>query len=132
MGPVVQPEVIAETIYKTALRRRREVWIGWSAVKTILGNMLAPELLDRYLARVGVAGQQTLLPVGPNRRDNLQHPIYDLHRTRGSFGKEAQPSAVVVGGTAGRFVPVASGAALFFVLGCLVGARSAFLRRPNA
>jgi short-subunit dehydrogenase len=121
VAPVVQPELIADAIYGTVLAPRRETWIGWSTVETIIGSMLAPRFLDRYLARFAVAGQQTRLPTSAARRDNLVQPVYELHRTRGSFGRESARNAMVVSGTAGRLIPVAIGALAFFALGALAG-----------
>jgi hypothetical protein len=119
VAPVVQPEAVADAVYKIVLAPRRETWIGWSTAMTIVGSTLAPRLLDRYLARVAVDGQQTRLPVSPGRRDNLVEPIYELHRTRGSFGRESERRAMTVSGTAGRPVPVVIGALAFFALGAL-------------
>jgi hypothetical protein len=31
------------------------VWIGWSTLKVILGNMVLPEFLDRFPARAAFA-----------------------------------------------------------------------------
>ena len=94
--PVVQPEVIAEEIYKAAHGTRREVWIGMSTVQVILGNALAPWFVDRYLARNAFEGQATGKPVMPDRPDNLFEPVTRLHRTRGSFDAEASNSAIAV------------------------------------
>lgn len=55
--PVFQPEVAARAILFAATHRRREVWVGGSTVKAIVGAALFPGLLDRYLARVGYSGQ---------------------------------------------------------------------------
>ena len=60
--PIFQPEVAAEAIVFAAYARRREVWVGGSTVKAIIGNKLAPGLLDRYLARSGYSGQLTPEP----------------------------------------------------------------------
>lgn len=119
VAPVVQPELIADVIYRTILAPRRETWIGWSTAETIIGSMLAPRFLDRYLARIAVEGQQTCLPISAGRGDNLMEPVYELHRTRGSFGRESVRKAIVVSGTAGRLIPVAIGALAFFALGAL-------------
>ena len=121
--PVVQPEVIAEGVYRMALDPRRELWIGWSTIKAILGNMLMPEFLDRYLAHYVVAAQQTRAPVAPMRRDNLMEPIHHLHRTRGSFDREASPSAVSIAGPVARLAPVAAGALALIAVAMLAGRR---------
>jgi hypothetical protein len=120
---VVQPEVIAEGVYRMALDPRRELWIGWSTIKAILGNMLMPEFLDRYLAHHVVAAQQTRAPVAPMRRDNLMEPIHHLHRTRGSFDREASASAVSIAGPVARLVPVAAGALALIAVALLASRR---------
>ncbi|MGE5537801.1 MAG: SDR family oxidoreductase [Gemmatimonas sp.] len=93
--PVVQPERIAEAVLQAAIQPRREYWIGWSTLQAILGTMVAPGLLDRYLATKGYEGEATGRPVQPGRRDNLMAPVHDLHRTHGSFDNEARTTAPV-------------------------------------
>jgi short-subunit dehydrogenase len=121
--PVVQPEVIAEAVLRVARHPRRELWIGWSTLKVILGNLLMPEFLDHYLARHVVTAQQTRVPVSPMRRDNLMEPIHHLHRTRGSFDREASGSAVAIDGPAARLVPVAVGALALIAVAVLAARR---------
>jgi short-subunit dehydrogenase len=121
VAPVVQPEVVADAVFRASLVPRREYWIGWSTIKVILGNMALPGFADRYLAAKIVEAQETRLPVTPNRRDNLMAPVHDLHRTRGRFGGEAQASAWVITGEMARLVPLVAGAAAFFVLGLAAG-----------
>ena len=90
--PIYQPEVAAEGVYAAAHRRRREVWVGWGAVKAIVGNKLAPRFADRYLARQGYESQQIEgEPVSDERPDNLYGPVPDLAATRGRFDEEAKP-----------------------------------------
>jgi short-subunit dehydrogenase len=122
--PVVEPQAIAEAAFRAALYPRREIWIGWSTLKAILGNMVLPEFLDRYLAHAAFAGQETRVPVAPGRRDNLMTPVHELHRTGGRFGQEAADRAVVVPGPAARLAPVVAGALLLFGLGPLARGRS--------
>lgn len=117
--PVVQPEVVADVVFKAAVNPRREYWIGWSTYRVIIGNMLLPGFLDRYLARTAVDGQQTALPVRPGRKDNLSTPVRELHRTRGSFGSGAHKSALVVSGQVARLAPVIAGAVAFLGAGLL-------------
>jgi hypothetical protein len=56
----------------------------------ILGNRLAPRLLDRYLARTGYSAQQWNGPVDPGRRDNLWEPVPGDHGAHGEFGALAR------------------------------------------
>jgi NAD(P)-dependent dehydrogenase (short-subunit alcohol dehydrogenase family) len=117
MGQPVEPEVIADAVYRVVDGPFREYWIGWQTLLTILGNAVAPALLDRYLAAKAVAGQQTDVPLVPDRSDNLDRPVTRLHRTRGSFGGESADQAMLIPGDVARAATVALGAALFFVAG---------------
>lgn len=86
VAPVFQPEAIAEHIHRAAVGAPRESWLGRSTAQVIIGNMIAPGLLDRYLAMVAHKGQQRPHPVPSGRPDNLERSASGLHRTRGSFG----------------------------------------------
>ncbi len=108
VAPVMQPEDIADIVVKAAFRPVREYWVGQSSAMVILGNMVAPGLLDRYLAYTTVEGQETDRPVAPDRRDNLYDPVPGLHRTHGRFDAEAQPLRVATtGGTVRRAIALA-------------------------
>jgi NAD(P)-dependent dehydrogenase (short-subunit alcohol dehydrogenase family) len=122
VGPVVQPEVIAGAVFNAVQRPRREYWIGLSTLKVILGNMVLPAFLDRYLARVAFKGQETSQPVSADRKDNLVEPLHPLHRTRGRFGSEAQDEALVVSGPVSRVAPLVIGGFFFFATGMLTAA----------
>jgi len=89
--PIFQPEVAANGIYYAALHPRRELWVGWPAVKAILGNMVVPGLIDRILARQGYSGQHTDEPLPPGRRDNLYAPVAGDHGAHGRFDARALP-----------------------------------------
>lgn len=103
VAPVFQPEAIATRIHRAALKAPREYWLGASTLQVIIGNTIAPALLDRYLASVAHEGQQRSTRVPPGRPDNLETPVTGLHRTRGSFGHESTNRIVAVPGTAARF-----------------------------
>lgn len=89
VAPVYQPEVAARAIYWAAHNRRREVYLGASSVAAILGNKIAPGLLDRYLARSAWSGQMTPDPVRADRPVNLFKPAEGDFAARGEFGNEA-------------------------------------------
>lgn len=72
--PVFQPELAAEAIVWAARHRRREVYVGWPALKAILANKLAPGVLDRVLASQGYDGQITDEPLPPEACENLYAP----------------------------------------------------------
>jgi hypothetical protein len=87
--PIFTPELIADAIHWAAHNRRRELWIGMPVVKAIIGDRLAPGLLDRYLASAGYEGQQTDEPEDPNRPHNLWEPVPGDHGAEGAFGDRA-------------------------------------------
>ena len=93
--PVIQPEVAARAIVAAALGRDREYWLGRSTVATILGQMTAPGLLDRFLARHAYDAQERGPDIAGDRPDNLKRPVHALHRSRGSFGDEAGNAAAL-------------------------------------
>ena len=73
--PMFQPEVAAEAIVWAARHPRREIIVGWPTVHTIVGNAIAPGLVDRFLARDGYDAQLTNEPIDPGRPDNLFEPV---------------------------------------------------------
>ena len=88
--PIYQPEIPAEAVYWAAHHRRRELWVGYSAVQAILGNKLAPSFADWYLAKTGFSGQQMQnRPVSPDRQDNLYEPVQNKAATHGIFDAQA-------------------------------------------
>lgn len=90
LPPIFQPEVAADGIVWAAYHRRREVYLGFPAVKAIVANKIAPRLLDHVLARQGYSGQLTDQPIASNRPDNLFEPANGDFDTRGSFSKQAK------------------------------------------
>jgi short-subunit dehydrogenase len=72
--PIYQPELAAEAIVWAARRRRREVFVGWPAVKAVTANKIAPGLLDRILAKSGYEGQITAEPLPEDACENLHAP----------------------------------------------------------
>jgi NADP-dependent 3-hydroxy acid dehydrogenase YdfG len=88
--PIYQPEVPAEAVYWAAHHHRREIDVGFSAVKAIVGNKLAPRFADWYLARTGYKAQQIQdMPVN-SRPDNLYEPVPDQAATHGMFDSRAR------------------------------------------
>jgi hypothetical protein len=88
--PIFQPEVAAEAVYWAAHHRRRELDVGGSAVKAIVGNKLAPRLADWYLARNGYSSQQIQGMSVNGRRDNLFEPVESEAATHGMFDGSAR------------------------------------------
>ncbi len=92
--PIYQPEVAARAVLFAAKHpRRKQYWVGASTAATILGEKLAPALLDRYLAMTGYASQQTQESVSPDRPNNLWEPrdadAGDDYGAHGAFDKRS-------------------------------------------
>jgi hypothetical protein len=131
VAPVVEPEVIARAVFDAVQHPRREYWIGLSTLKVILGNVVLPSFLDRYLAKVAFEAQETKVPVVADRRDNLMDPVHPLHRTRGRFGDEAAEKALVVAGPIARVAPIVLGGVLLFATGVLAAAAAGKVGRTR-
>jgi NAD(P)-dependent dehydrogenase (short-subunit alcohol dehydrogenase family) len=94
--PIYQPEVAARAVVHAADHpRRKQYYVGASTVATILGNKVAPGLLDRYLARTGYDSQETGEHAPADRPDNLWHPVDDPraadHGAHGDFDDRSTP-----------------------------------------
>jgi short chain dehydrogenase len=91
--PIFEPEAIAREIIRASVDAPRELWIGRSAVKAIIGTMLLPGLGDHILAREGYSGQMTSEPEPTGRPDNLFEPVLGGdHGAWGRFSNRAEPT----------------------------------------
>ncbi|WP_431900934.1 SDR family oxidoreductase [Nonomuraea sp. bgisy101] len=85
MPPIYQPEVAARALIHAADHPgRREYWVGASTALTVLGQRIAPGLLDRYLAKTGKQSQVTT-ERPPTGVANLWEPA-DEERDYGAHG----------------------------------------------
>src|SRR5579862_1761041 len=100
--PIFQPEVGARAIYWAAHNNRRELYAGWPTVEAIVGNKLAPGLLDRYLGKTGFASQQTAEPEDPDRPNNLWEPVKGDHGAHGAFDRQARETSLELHASLGR------------------------------
>ena len=51
--PIYQPEIAADAIVFASMHDRREIYVGMSTVKAVVGNKILPGLLDHYLGKTG-------------------------------------------------------------------------------
>jgi NADP-dependent 3-hydroxy acid dehydrogenase YdfG len=117
--PIFQPEVGARAIYWAAHHRRREVYVGGPTVEAIIGNKIAPGLLDHYLGRTGYKSQQTSEPEDRHRPDNLWKPVPGDHGAHGTFDRRAHNRSYELWGVRNRHwltvgVGVMAAAAYYF------------------
>jgi NAD(P)-dependent dehydrogenase (short-subunit alcohol dehydrogenase family) len=87
--PIFQPEAIAREIVRAAREAPRELWIGRSALKAIIGTMLLPRLGDHVLATEGYSGQLTAEPHKDGAIDNMFEPPPGDPGAHGRFDRRA-------------------------------------------
>jgi short-subunit dehydrogenase len=89
LPPIFQPETIAREVVRAARRAPRELWIGRSALKAIIGTLVAPRLGDAILANEGYSGQLTkeLRKAAP---DNLFQPTSGDPGAHGRFDDRSE------------------------------------------
>lgn len=88
--PVFQPELAARAIVWASQQERREVNVGFPAVKTIWGNKFAPQVADWVLEEDGYSGQQDEQLSAGDRPDNLFEPVDRDMGSHGRFDNEAR------------------------------------------
>ncbi|NEL80352.1 MAG: short-chain dehydrogenase, partial [Xanthomonas perforans] len=84
----------ARAIRFAAEHDRRNVWVGYPTVQAILGNRIAPGLLDRYLARSGYSGQLTQEPKPEDAPSNLFEPVKGDYGSHGRFDSRSKPRSI--------------------------------------
>lgn len=102
IGTYYQPEVAARAIWWAAHARRAEICVGAPTLATVLAEKFVPRLLDLYLARKGVAGQQGPQPIAADRPDNLWQPVPGPYAAHGTFDAGAATSSVQLWATTHR------------------------------
>jgi len=114
--PIYQPEVMAKGIVWAAFHNRRELWIGIPTVKTIVGEKFIPGLLDHYLADVAYSGQQTTIPIEPDRPNNLWTPVAEDRGAHGLFDQQARSMSVQLWASMNRGMLAVAGFGLLLSL----------------
>ncbi|RCW46263.1 short-subunit dehydrogenase [Halopolyspora algeriensis] len=82
--PIFQPELAGRAVAFLARHPRRNMWVGIATAYTILGERIAPKVLDVFLGRTGVNSQQTDADL-PRWGANLFEP-QDEQADRGAHG----------------------------------------------
>jgi NAD(P)-dependent dehydrogenase (short-subunit alcohol dehydrogenase family) len=88
--PIFAPATIAEAILYAAEHPAREMVVGGSALKAILGQKVAPGLVDRYLANTGYDAQQRPEPEVAGRPDNLFESLPGDRGPEGPFQAQSR------------------------------------------
>lgn len=95
VGEVFDPQIAGEAAWRAVRDGPRELWVGGSAIQAIAGQMVAPVLLDHYIARSAWDGQVTDLP-NPHAPDNLFASPPGDQGARGRFGARAKAHAFIL------------------------------------
>lgn len=95
MPPIYQPETIADEIYRASQQAPRELWVAYASVRAILGTMLMPGMLDRFLAQKGYEGQLTS-ELQREEQGNLFHALPGGHSAHGRFDDRARSRATAI------------------------------------
>lgn len=91
LTPIFQPEVAADAIVWSSLHRRRELFVGFPALKVTWASKLFPALSDWYACRKAIAGQSDTVAAGADTAaDNLFTPVHSEGGTHGRFDYRAQ------------------------------------------
>jgi short-subunit dehydrogenase len=89
VGRIYQPEIAARAVLWAIDHHRREVNVGWTTTKAIVGNAFFPGYADQYLATHGYE-QMTDEPDDPDRPHNLWNPLPGDHGAHGRFDDRAR------------------------------------------
>jgi NAD(P)-dependent dehydrogenase (short-subunit alcohol dehydrogenase family) len=93
--PIFQPELAAAAIlWSVDHPWRSEVYVGGSTALAVIGNAIAPTLVDRFLAATGYESQQHNGAVPPDRQDNLWDPLPGDHGAHGEFDERASTGSL--------------------------------------
>lgn len=91
--PIHDPQVAARAILSVVNAPPRELWLGMTTVKAILGTLLFPGLLDRLMARNAWSGQMTGDAELTPQPGNLFEPVNGVHEVRGRFTRNSRQRA---------------------------------------
>jgi NADP-dependent 3-hydroxy acid dehydrogenase YdfG len=127
VGTIFDPDVAADAVWRAVHDGSRELWVGDSSIEAIAGEMVAPALLERYVAHAAWEGQ---LEQTPNTRDidNLYAPVPGSEDARGRFGAHAQARAAMMNPDHAR---AALAAIALSALGALAAVKLIGRRRPK-
>jgi hypothetical protein len=121
--PIFAPEIAANALHFAATHRRREIWLGWPTIKTILGQAVVPGYVDRRLAKDGYDAQLSTQQTDPAQRSNLFAPVPGDYGPYGGLTDRARRRDAIasastwLGGAGVRVVVGAAGAALLVMFG---------------
>ncbi|MEZ4236157.1 MAG: SDR family oxidoreductase [Myxococcota bacterium] len=102
--PIYQPEVAADAIHFAAAHPdRRELWVGASTYEAVIGNRVAPGVVDHVLAERGYTGQLLQDEANPpDQPNNLWAPVEGDFGAHGVFDDRSRRFSPALWGTTHR------------------------------
>jgi NAD(P)-dependent dehydrogenase (short-subunit alcohol dehydrogenase family) len=94
LGPLYQPNLVAEAILYAAEHPIRDLVVGGAGQAILLLQRLSPALADAYLRLTGFTGQRTQVPMPAGAPDNLFRPLEGDERIEGDFRDRAHPTSL--------------------------------------
>lgn len=119
--PIFQPEVAAKAVLKAIDDNAREILVGKSVIQLVFGNFIAPNWLDKKLAKDGAEMQKSDANEPGGRENNLQDPATHESGAKGSFGDRAEDSAFTMDGDTLRYAIFGGALGIAFLIGLLLG-----------
>ncbi|MGY1706252.1 SDR family oxidoreductase [Geodermatophilus sp. SYSU D00697] len=93
--PIYQPDVVVDAVLYAAQHPVRDLVVGGSAKALIVGEKVAPRLLDALLTRFGFEAHDTGEPKAADAPDNLFAPLEGRYDTaRDGFDRSARPRSL--------------------------------------
>ncbi|MDQ3367632.1 MAG: SDR family oxidoreductase [Myxococcota bacterium] len=92
--PVYHPAVVADCVLYAAHHPVRDLYAGGAARMMMIGQAVAPGLLDRLLSRFGIEAQRSNRPPTDGGRGNLDAPRTEDNRVEGDDRKRARRFSV--------------------------------------
>jgi len=94
LGPLYQPDQVAEAILYAAEHPTRDLVVGGAGQALLLLQWLSPALADAYLRLTGFTGQRTRVPRPAGAPDNLFRPLEGGERIAGDVRDRAPPTSL--------------------------------------
>ncbi len=92
--PIYQPDVMVDAVLYAAEHPVRDLVVGGSAKALILGEKLAPRVMDALMARFGFEAHDTGEPKPADAPDNLFAPLDAYNTARDGFDGSAWPRSL--------------------------------------
>ena len=92
--PIYQPDVVVEAVLYAAQHPVRDLVVGGSAKVLIVGEKIAPRLIDSLMVRFGFEAHDTGEPKPADAPDNLFAPLDAYDTARNGFDRSAWPRSL--------------------------------------